>query len=185
MKNVWRSSLSLTLSMCGCVWWAVGWATPRAEVVSSLSPKPDSPPSEKGRRAAVGSEGRWAAAVGLLVRRDQGLTSWVGHRLRFVVFFFCVFSVSDLLQCCTKKKRKEGHTSCMAWVWGRVRLRSKGGLQVEEWSRNYLWIRRRRGLGKMADEEKQREIFFRLNSRFDGSSNGQFSNFHLCFSAIT
>lgn len=73
-----RRPPTLTLSKCGCVWWAADWAALWAEAVSSPSPRPGCPPSGRGRRGAGGSGGRWAAVRrGLLVGRHRGLTSWL------------------------------------------------------------------------------------------------------------
>lgn len=79
----------LTLSMCGCVWWAVGWAALRAGAASSPAPTPDCPPSGRGRRAAGASWETWAAATALPPARRQTLTSWLvtgGEDCRFVLF---------------------------------------------------------------------------------------------------
>ena len=71
-------SAPLTLSRCGCVWWAVGWAAPWAEAASSPSPTPGCPPAGRGTRAAGGSGGRPGAARRvLLLERHRGLTSWL------------------------------------------------------------------------------------------------------------
>lgn len=106
---------SLTLSMCGCVWWAAGWAALQAVAVSSPSPKPDCPPSRRGRRDAGGFEVRWAAVRGSLVGRHQGLTSWLLMVRNSCFSFsplFLSLSVFGLLQ--WRREKKEGHTSCMA-----------------------------------------------------------------------
>lgn len=114
-------SLLLTLSMCGCVWWAMGWAALQAVVVSSLFPKPDCPPSGRGRRAAEESGGRWVAAGRLPVKRHLGLTSLLvtGYRLAFLgfFFFFSLFWISSD----SAKGRRGRRVTPPAWqecVWG-------------------------------------------------------------------
>lgn len=116
--------------MCGCVWWAVGWAALQAAAVSSPSPRPDCPLSGRGRRAAGVFWGRWVAARGLPVRRHQGLTSWLvtGWDCLFFLFVFLCFRSPPV----THKEKEEGGLHLLhgrvcvcVWGWGDVQ---RGGL---------------------------------------------------------
>lgn len=120
----------LTRSMCGCVWWAVGWAALWVGAASSPSPTPDCPPAGRGRTAAGGSGGRsMAARRALLLQRHRGLTSWLlplvggvgGRGLRCSRSFWSFTAA---------------HTPCMAacmwvWVWvgGEVRAEALGKVE--------------------------------------------------------
>lgn len=143
-KKGYKDSHLLTLSMCGCVWWAVGWAAPQAAEVSSPSPKPDCPPSGRGRRAARGFGGRWGADAGLLARRHQGLTSWVVTGWDF----FSVLGPSDSAQ--GRRGRRVTPPAWQECVWG------WGDVMVAGVEQQYPGIKEEERKGKMAERERER-----------------------------
>lgn len=115
----------LTLSMCGCVWWAVGWAALQVGAVSSPSPKPGCPPSGRGRRAAAGCAGRRVAAGGPPARRGQGRTSWLVAGSCVFCFFLLLWVFSNGTQ--GRRGRRVTPPAWQEWMWGRGGIQ-RGGL---------------------------------------------------------